>query len=278
MAYDWLIRSNIQITAQIPLSNSQVLGANGAILDGRADYANFYFDIKSFGFHAHLARRLKDRLGEKLPGKNIFVEQSWDLSIDVFEKLIRRADQIAQTLASKKLATFERLVIRMEDPKPVHVSAISIDPYLLASENQKYAFRFANQFTRNSPFVLIFVIHPWFSQAIFQQDFAGANSAFTRAFCRRTFMQFSNDAASINTVCPKAALGTTFADAAGHLSAIVFLNVWPSQDYPAGSSENKPAPSWVYVNPRATHPFRDARLFAELNPHIAIDYFSHDNY
>jgi hypothetical protein len=279
-AYDWLLRCNIQISAQIPLTSTEVLGANGATLDGKADYVGFYFDIKAFGFHGNLARRLKERLEKELPGKVILIEESWDLSVEVFEKLISKAPEIARGLELRKSQSFDRLRIRMEDRKPVQMSAITIDPYLLASENAKYAFRFSNQFARNAPFFLIFVAHPWLSQGMFHHDFAGSDTTFTRSLARRTFMQFTNDTNVVNAVCSNAATDVTFADAAKLLSAIIFLNVWPSEAYPTGASESSPAPVWVYLNPRAAHPItRDnARLFAEINPHIAIDDFVNDDY
>ena len=279
-AYDWLIRLPIQISAQIPLSPSDVLGANGATPDGFMDYVGLYFDIKSFGFHGHLARRFKERLEQALPGKKVFVEGSWSLSIDVFQCLIASARKIAKRLQSESIVNFGHLRLRVEDPKPIDVSVIEIDPYRLAHQNKEYAFRFSSQFTKKAPFILIFVLHPWFNQSAIHHDFANSDTMFTRALARRTFIQFSNDNRFVDTVCDKVASGTTFADAAKLLSAIVFLNVWPNDQYPPGSSESKPTPSWVYLNPRALHPLNagNARLFAQLNPHIAIDDFRDDNY
>jgi hypothetical protein len=279
-AYDWLIRSNIQISAQISLTSADVLGANGATPDGVLDYCGIYFDIKAFGFHGHLAHRLKERLEHELIGWTIFVEESWDLSVEVFQKLISDAPQIASSLRQNKILSFGRLRIRVEEPMPVQVSGITIDPYLLAQENQKYAFRSANQFTRNSPFFLIFVLHPWFNQSAIHHDFAGVDSSFTRALARRTFMQFTNDTDLLSEVCPNVTNGTTFANAAKLLSGMIFLNVWPADAYPQGSSESNPVPSWIYLNPRAAHPITraTARLFAQINPHIGIDDFAHDNY
>jgi hypothetical protein len=277
-AYDWLIRSNIQISAQIELTPSEVLGANGTVLDGVIDYCGIYFDIKAFGFHGYLARRLKEKLERELTGQIVFVEESWELSVEMFQKLIADFRKIAESLRRKKSLSFGRLRIRMEDPKPVHVSAITVDPFLLARENYKYAFHSANQFTRNSPFMLIFVLHPWFSAV--HHDFAGGDSAFTRALARRTFMQFTNDTNPVSEVCPKVTSGTTFGDAARLLSAIIFVNVWPEESYARDTIKNKLVPSWVYLNPRATHPItrETARLFAHLNPHIGIDDFVYDNY
>jgi hypothetical protein len=271
-AYNWLIRSNIQISAQVCLTSTEILGAAGAQLDGVIDYCGIYFDIKAFGFHGYLAQRLKERLEHELPGKTISVEESWDLSVDVFQKLISGAPGIAACLLDTKILSFDRLRIRAEEPKPVHVSGVTVDPYLLAQENQTYAFRSANQFTRNSPFILIFVLHPWFNQGIIYHNFAGADSTFMRALARRTFIQFTDNINPVSEVCKNVAAGTTFADASRLLSAIIFLNVWPSDAYARGTR--------IFLNPRATHQLtrNTARLFAHINPHIDIDDFMHDDY
>ena len=269
-AYDWLIRSNIQISAQVSLTSNKVLGASCAKVDGVMDYCGIYFDVKAFGFHEYLAHRLKERLEHELPGWTIFVEESWDLSVDVFQKLISGAPGIAASLRDKKILSLGRLRIRIEKPKPVHVSGITVDPYLLAQEYQTYAFRSANQFTRSSPFILIFVLHPRFNQGRIYQNFAAANSTFMRALARRTFIQFTDNTNPVNGVCKKVAAGTTFADAARLLSGMIFLNV--SDAYARGTR--------IYLNPRATHQITrgTARLFAHINHHIKIDDFMHDDY
>jgi hypothetical protein len=52
-AYDWLIRSQLQISAQIPVGRSDILGAHDNIIDGRIDVCGIYFDIKAFGFNGY---------------------------------------------------------------------------------------------------------------------------------------------------------------------------------------------------------------------------------
>jgi hypothetical protein len=257
-----------------------VLSANTTILDGVIDYSGIYFDIKAFGFHAYLAQRLKARLEEEIPGKVIFIEESWDLPIEQFEALINGATKIAAEVLTKGSIDLNGLRIRSEDPKPISVSGITIEPYRLAQENAKYAFLSANQFTRNAPFILMFALHPWFNRSVMHHDFAGADSSFTRAFARRTFMQFTTNAEPLGAVCSKVPVGTTFADAAALLSGMIFLNVWPFDAFKPGSSEGRLPPSWIYLNPRAAHPISrgTARLFATVNPHIGVDDFVYDDY
>ena len=274
-AYDWLMRCQLKITTQIKLTPSDILGANDVIIDGLVDYCGFYFDIKAFGFHGHLAKRLKERLESELPGESISLEESWDLSIDLFSELIRDARNIAHELKTKRFKKIGPLRIQAKAPAPLNVSSRVISPYLLAKENASYPFRSANQFTRNAPFILIFVIHPWFNDGAIFSNFAGNDVAFARAFARRAFMQFTHDASPLNAVCGEVGPGVMLSDAAKLLSAIIFINAWP----PGHELARESMPSAVYLNPRASHPLGyRASLFQAINPNILIEDFINDDY
>jgi len=274
-AYDWLMRCRLKITTQIKMAPSDILGANDAIIDGLVDHCGLYFDVKAFGFHGHLAKRLKERLESELPGESVFLEESWDLSIDLFSQLIKDARNIARELKTKRFKRVGPLCIQAKAPEPVNISSRILSPYLLAKENASYPFRSANQFTRNAPFILIFVIHPWFNDSAIFSNFAGNDIAFARAFARRAFMQFTHDSRPLNTVCKEVGADITFSDAAKLLSAIIFVNAWPDDH----KLDRDTMPSSVYLNPRASHPvdYR-ASLFRTINPNILIEDFSHDDY
>jgi hypothetical protein len=274
-AYDWLMRCQLKITTQIKLAPSDILGANDAIIDGLVDHCGFYFDIKAFGFHGHLAKRLKERLESELPGENIFLEESWDLSIDLFSQLIKDARNIARELKTKRFKKIGPLHIQAKAPEPVNVSGRIVSPYLLAKENATYPFRSANQFTRNAPFILIFVIHPWFNDSAIFNNFGGGDIAFARAFTRRAFMQFTHDSQPLRTVCNEVGADITFSDAAKLLSAVIFVNAWPD----GHKLDRETMPSAAYLNPRASHPIGyRASLFRSINPNILIEDFVHDDY
>ena len=274
-AYDWLMRSHLKISTQVKMASNDILGRNDAIIDGLIDRYGFYFDVKAFGFHGHLAKRLKERLENELQGDIVFLDESWDLSVDLFSKLIRDARQIANELKIKRVKQIGRLCIRAETPKPVSISSRLVSPYLLASENASYPFRSANQFTRKAPFILIFVIHPWFNDNAIFNNFANADVIFTRSLSRRAFIQFTHNLQPLNTVCEQVCANITLSDAARLLSGIIFINAWPH-----GHNLNRQTmPSAVYLNPRATHPITYQRnLFRSINPHILIDDFADDNY
>ena len=124
-----------------------------------------------------------------MKGMQVFVDESWDLSYEDFEKYIKEADTIVKELKAKGHTRRGPMNISAGPPKPISVSMTSHDPYALAKENAAYPFLSANQFTRNKPFVLIYVVHPWLNHLSLDSDFANAGTTFTRAFARRAFMQ-----------------------------------------------------------------------------------------
>lgn len=279
--YDWLTSYDFGVKIQIDLDKSAVLGKNDCTIDGQLDlhFGQAYFDVKSFGFHGQMAQLLKEHLQSLIPEKAVFIEGSWDVSINDFEQLINNRNSIAQELRKNGMARHGRMTILCRERQPVMVSGSDVNPYLLAQENSLYPFKYSNQFTMEAPFLLIFVIHPWFGHSQFDGDFANTNSNFTRAFTRRVFMQYSNDSSLAVNFCGKVRDDVTLAEASRLLSGIVFANVWPHGC--DDEEENLKHPSWIYLNPRATHPLSRSQfglLYANGMTNVAIEDFEFDNY
>lgn len=275
-AYDWLMRNDLKIITQIKMQSGDIIGKNDAFLDGKIDRCGIYFDIKAFGLHGYLAARLKERLEAQLPGEVVLIENTWDVSVDQFSDLLKSPSSLVQTLNQQRRAQVGDLHFRLEKPSPVSISSRIVLPYRLAKENATYTFRSANQFTSHSPFILIFVVHPWFNQSAIFSNFADVDSTFTRALARRAFMQFTNDHSSLNTICKEVGKTVTISDAAKLLSAIIFVNAWP-KDVPLDRST---MPSSIYVNPRASYPLNSVQvaLLRSSDPHIHVDDFVDDDY
>jgi len=272
-AYDWLIRCHLRIAPQVPLTATDVLATKGSTLDGKIERTGTFFEVKAFGSNGRLAQRLKERLQQELPDEQVLIEESWDLSFETFRDLIEAAPNIAAELKQKRIVWKGRMVISLE-PKNL---GRNVDAYHLAKENALYPFHDAKQFTRNSPFILIFVVHPWFNALSIHNDFAGVDTTFTRSLARRAFMQFSADSRPLTSIAKHVPNDVTLADASRLLSALFFINVWPRE---ADPSITYPMPSWLYFNPRATHPFPvSGSLFREQNPNSTyIDCFTDDDY
>jgi hypothetical protein len=179
-----------------------------------------------------------------------FVEESWDLSEETINQLIAEAPQIALELKQNRMVRKGPMHLRIQSPQPATVSSRVIQPYLLARENALYPFKDSNQFTRNAPFILVFVVHPWLNGNTIGEDFAGGDTCFTRALARRAFLQFSSDTRPLREVCNLVDPAVTLADAARLLSAIFFINVWPIE---ADTERKRSRPSWLYTNLRAKH-------------------------
>jgi hypothetical protein len=276
-AYDWLARCYVAFESQVELTSNDVLGVNGVTLDGKMRHGA-YFDVKAFGFNERLAQRLKELLDEEFPAEQVLITESWDLSVTDFSALIASASTIVRELRSKRLFRRGRLLVRLVPKQPGTVSHRSLEPYRLAHENARYPFRDAKQFAKNAPFILLFIRHPWFSPGNNHTDFGGTETTFTRSLARRAFMQFSGDTTPLETVCSDVPPDATLADASRLLSAIFFVNVWPPEADPGNPRK---LPSWLYLNPRATHPLTrgSLSLFRSENRHGTVIYdFVDDDY
>jgi hypothetical protein len=273
---DWLNRCYTKFDPQVRMTPTDVLGVNGSTVDGKM-WAGPYFDIKAFGFTGRVAQRLQERLQQEFPNEQIVISGSWDLALATFQQLIQDAPSIAAQLRAARYFKHGPLEIHVCQKQPVTVSARVIEPYRVAHQNAKGVFEDAQQFTRNSPFVVLYVIHPWFNAGVIYNDFAGVDTMLTRSLARRAFMQFSQDLTPLADVCDSAAPGTTMQDAARLLSGIFFVNVWP-QD--AGDAKRR-YPSWLYLNPRATHRMSLSSLSLFRSENLQgthMEDFAHDDY
>lgn len=206
------------------------------------------------------------------------MEESWDVSSEVFSDLINRARDVAVELRRSRIIRRGRLQIRLDAKQQLTISRHYVDPYHLAEENALYPPRYAKKFARNKPFILVFTMHPWFNTPFDYDDVGGADTALTRSLARRAFMQFSGDPTPLSSIARQVRADATIADASRLLSAIFFVNAWPRELDSAGSPT---MPSWLYLNPRATHRMDRGRIevFCSLNPHATcIDDFASDDY
>jgi hypothetical protein len=269
-AYDRLTRAGLTPTPQITMTAAEVLNSNGSVLDGNLMLGSkiVFFDIKAFGFHAHKIKILNDRLNAEFPGKSVLVEGAWDVSIELLQDLLEHSGftQLVADLKGGNVVTRGPLSIRTQDRRPVTVSIHEANPKELAQQNRTYPLRFAGQYTRGGPFLLLFVIHPWFSQGELHQNFGGFVDTFARELARLVFLGFRHDATPLE--------GMPTSDAVKLLSAIAFLNVWPEEM----GNEKRPS-CRVYLNPIAVHPLERsdfASTEAVLGDDILIERINDD--
>lgn len=275
-AYEWLSRCLVNFQPNIQIPAGQALAVNDLILDGRIKFGP-YFDVKAFGFNGRTARKLWDMLQQQFPDEQVTVSGSWDISLMTFRQLIEDTASIVDRLRSARYFKEGPLEIHLRKREAVTVSMRQINPYRLARENAEFVFEDAHQFTRNTPFVALYVIHPWFNAGVIHNDIFGMDTILTRSLARRAFMQFSEDLTPLTAVSDKAAANVTMRDASQLLSGIFFINIWPQDADP--SIKQKP-PSWLYLNPRATHRLEQGSLSLFRNNFHGtyIDDFADDDY
>lgn len=122
-------------------------------------------------------------------------------SVDDPFQLIESVSKVAVELRESKYIRKGSLSIRIQEKQRVTVTSRSIEPYKMAKENALFPYLDGKRFTRNAPFALILVTHPWFNSGRISNDFAGVDTQFTRALARRAFMQFSSDTKPLRTIC-----------------------------------------------------------------------------
>ncbi|TAI67085.1 hypothetical protein [Bradyrhizobium sp. Leo170] len=250
MAYKWFGDAGAAFVAQVPLTKLDVVNPNGSTLDGQVTLAGdkiAYFDVKGFGFVAHKIKLLQERLEAQLPGQSVLIEGDWNVSIDMLQDLLdyNGFSKLLGELQVTRRATRGSLEFRAQQQQRVTISGHASDPLSLARENRDYPLRFAGQYARNKPFLLAFVIHPWFSQGQLHQNFGGFVDAFTEELSRLAFASFAKDQTQL--------LGMSHAELTRLLSGLVFLNGWPV----AGTDAPRPNPSCrIYLNGNAKHKLR----------------------
>lgn len=266
-AYGLLLDTDIPFDIQIPMTGKDILNPNGSDLDGALQIGNtVYFDVKAFGFHEHLAEQIETKLSQVFPSHFVAISESSDVGVADMSDLLRQGlSGLITDLKANSKASRGMLDIRLEPPRAVHFVTNSSNPYELAKNNADYVFRFAKQFVRRKPFILVFVIHPWLGGLRLSQNFASDTETFMRSFARRTFMQFRSDRTKVFDV--------TRRTASRLLSGIMFIDAW--QQSPA-----RPPVHALYLNPHAKHPIsRLTRDHLVTNiPNINFDDFEHDTY
>lgn len=242
--YDWMSRVGIDYAPQVHRLASDVVNPNGTTSDGKfaAATQEVFFDIKGFGFVEHKIKLLKERLESAAPGNEATVQGNFAVSIDDIQLLLEEPGHSALIgdMARARTATRGTLVFTLRPRSKVSVSVSEVDPIRLAVQNRDYALRYGSQFQKNVPFMLFFMVHPWFSQGNLHQNFDGHVDKFGLEFARQTFYSFNADTAIRE--------GMPTCDLVKLLSGIAFINVWPDP-----SCKGKGAEYRIYLNPHATH-------------------------
>lgn len=271
-AYGALLDHNILFSVQLPQTAKMILNPNGSDLDGCLHLSgDVFFDVKAFGLQEHMVGLLVERLQADL-GPSFFVaaEGSKDVAISELSDLLGKEYVALRTaLSASHFVRRGLLELRLKTPAKVQMSISTYDPYQHAEECADYAFRFAKQFVRRKPFMLVFVVHPWLGGLNLHTNFAGGADIFLRSFARRTFMQFRRDIKTKH-------FGMTRRAVSQLLSGILVVSAWQGK----GTDSPHVPPMRLFLNPHAKNPI--SRLSVDLLRagihQLAVDDFLHDAY
>lgn len=135
--------------------------------------------------------------------------------------------------------------------------------------------RYSKKFTKNNPFVLIFVNFVWYNQI--DRDTFGNNAVFYRSLSRRLFCDKSDENVPFNTIDPSFNGSETVSEVTKKISAILFIN-----DFSVTKLEDNYT-AYLYVNPNADNRIISGLHYLETivnngSKEGVVDNFEHDNY
>ena len=149
------------------------------------------------------------------------------------------------------------------------------NPYHHAQASHKLAFKHSKKYVETKPFLLLFVVFPWFNGLI--SNFGDSNRIFYRSFSRRVFCGYMRCGTLFKTFEPNFNSDLTVYSVSKKLSGLIFLE---DHSITSPDESNKPYSAYAYLNPNADNPvaksaFRDYLLSL---PQIEYDDFEFDNY
>ncbi len=293
-AYDYLnfgeeILLNPVVLSKVPDTNTlgRYLGIQ-ADLDCYFGDFNVYVDVKV------LKDNVKDQLESvysdlrKELGRSDFHIMEGDRDLDIDLKLNEHDRQkLLNELISEFRASDRPSIIRSKvipqftfkfhwGPGPLG-SIRFYNPYRHAEAHYKLAFNYPGKYVEAKPFLLMYVIFPWYNGVI--NRFNDGNRIFYRCLSRRVFFQHKHDKTQFKTLEPAFNSNLTIYEVSKKLSGIIFL-----EDHSITSSADlKPTnqySAFTYLNPNADNPVIWSSFHDYLRslPRIEIDDFMYDNY
>jgi hypothetical protein len=262
------------------------LGKKGhANLDGFISDYNIYFDVKS----------LKDNISEILNGIHkeilkdltykdltIVAECSLDISYHEFESKRNsiRNDLVEQLskIDYKKTANIKSnvttgLMFKLLWGSGVVTTEHTYHPHRHAMKTHKLVFDYSDKFIKDSPFILVFVVFPWFNGII--TTFNNSNKEFYRTFSRRIFCQYIHDKTSFKHFDSRFTGQETIYDISKKISGILFLE---DNSILSKTPDFHNINATLCTNPNADNPLtRLFNCFCDELKVVRVD-FEFDNY
>lgn len=148
-------------------------------------------------------------------------------------------------------------------------------PYRQAENFFQMIFKNADQFVKDKPSIIVYVVFPWYNGIV--TNFLDRNTQLYRSFARRVFCQYKHDKTPFKNFYPKFTGSQTIYEVSNNISGIIFLedNTVLSKDNNLSNTK-----SFVYLNPNAKNSLNKtlARDFLLGLHNAEFENFEHDNY
>lgn len=288
VAYDFLwpdtnwgsISLNKTIMASETLTGE--LGNQNANFDGFYDCFNTYFDIKA------LSDKSKDILGgiiadaiKAAGAAELSIIPEYPLDMDFATLQDNRKKLLCEliwAINSPHQPTIRSRIVGGLSYKLLRGSGIltaisTYDPYLHAQNHHTLLFKHAKKFSKTNPSLIVFVIFPWFSEAL--PDLSGSREIFFRSLSRRFFCQYAKDLRAANEVYGKLPNTMSAYAVTQHLSGVLFIY---DQSITAEDPSKQSVEAFAFLNPNAHH--KVCHIFTTYLSELGfkIDGFENDNY
>jgi hypothetical protein len=167
------------------------------------------------------------------------------------------------------------LVARLNWNQGMIIAESGYSPFKHAEELHKLSFHHAKKFVTSHPFILTFVIFPWFNSII--NDFCEANTIFYRAFARRVFCQYQADPTAFSSLMPGYSGSESISEVSEYLGGIFFVE---DRSIEGDDPNDTNTQGFYYENPNAIlRPSQGAMdMYLRQVATSLYDDFSHDNY
>lgn len=256
-----------------------------ANLDAFVEDRPLYLDFKVFKDNVNeIFQKLYSDLERYFNRKDFIVSAEYDLALsvdDVAPQIAALRNELQNGIVPSDKTTYLKssvipnLSFRILWGDGVLMAERTNSPYRQAENFFQMLFKNADQFVKDKPSILVYVIFPWYNGIV--TNFADSNTQLYRSFARRVFCQYKRDSIPFKNFYPKFTGSQTIYEVSNNISGIIFLedNTVLSKDNNVSNTK-----SFVYLNPNAKNSLN--RSLAHdfiLGIHNAeFDNFEHDNY
>lgn len=279
-AYGELIERQFHFTADVQVNSTELYRSSTGMtsLDGKFNFCETLFDIKSLSRPSGILGSLLDRVNQRINANNrvVMVDGSLDFDHRFLDGLdVSAAVDAISTASGNPFFKHPQIpcAFRFFDvDTPIKYSLQTFNPYRFAEENRHIVLTHAKQVHRTSRFTFLYVYTELDHELAAFPDFSPIGE---RALARRVFMELDRNAHFADQYCSQVAAGVRVEQVVKSIGGLMFLGV--------RQRESK-ASLRCYLNPNANAQQKIAtdhlEQMANFTPHAfdVVEGFEFDNY